>query len=768
VEDGNRIVNAHFTAPPFGPYGYRVPPALSPIVKEGVTVSVRIGKRVTVGIAGEDAEWENIEYRDVESVLGASPFVPAVTMAAARFASNYYASSLGEALRLALPVPLKTPRPDYYYATERYVKNPDFFSLDPSERELAESIKRFGWLRTTGPSDEAYVESLPHLIEAEAVTADYGAARPDPNDCILTRLEGAAELPELTGTRQHDLWDVLERSGGSASLRELADAAVPTSTITRMCERGYIAAFLRVNPRTNGDRDAKEPPVLIAGGAPEKRLERALDALGNLTDQGRQALIVVPELYRARGVADSVRRETGAEVYEYHSGVSPTRRFTIFKRVSRGTVPVIVGTRSALFLPFVNLGLTVVLDEQDPSHKQTEMGPFYASRETATVIARSAGSRLVFTSAAPSGEAYRAAKEGRWNLTELGAGVHNSPRFVDMDEEIKAVGPAAIISRTLQRTVRSSLEAGRSAVLIIDRRGYVPYVYCDTCGYVFRCHRCDVAMVYHLDENAMRCHHCGSAEPFPSYCPECHKRTLVGIGLGTEKVTAEATRLFPGASVARCDSDALPTARRAAEFWGRFDAGELDVVVGTRMALRAAGSPRPGVIGVVSADTALTLPDFRASERTFQLLIRLEEEVRPGTPLVVQTFYGSHHCFTAAVDGDYDAFWRAEMPLREKLELPPYRRVVLIRLDGKDEDKVAEQADETAGVVRAIFGDRAEIIGPVPAPIKKLRDRYRMQVLVKTDAPEIYRRGADLVALNRPGGKRTVGVRVDVDPMEFL
>jgi primosomal protein N' (replication factor Y) len=768
VKDASRIVNVYFTSPPFGPYGYRVPPGLSPIVTEGVTVSVRIGKRVTVGIVGEDAEREDIEYRDVESVLGASPFVPPVTMTAARFAATYYAAGPGEALRLALPVPLKTARVDYYYATERYVREPDGFSLEPAERELAESVKRFGWFRVAGPVDGAQVKSLARLVEAGAVAADYGAARPDPDDCILTTAEGADELPELKGTRQRNLWDVLERSGGSAPLRELTDAGVPASTITRTCDRGYIAAYLRVNQPAGGTGNAEKQPTLIAGGASDERLERAIDGLSDLVKQDRQALIVVPEVYRVKTAADFVRRETDIDVFEYHSGVSPGRRFRTFRRVSRGTVNVIVGTRSALFLPFVNLGLTAVLDEQDPSHKQTEMAPFYASRETATVVAWGAGSRLVFTSAAPSGEAYRAAREGRWRLTELGPAVRNRPRFVDMDEEIKAVGPTAIISRTLQKTVRSSFESGRSAVLIIDRRGYVPYVYCETCGYVFRCHRCDVAMVYHLDENAMRCHHCGSAEPFPSYCPECHKRTLVGIGLGTEKVAAEATRLFPGAAVARCDGDALPTARRAAEFWRRFDAGELDVVVGTRMALRGAGSPRAGVIGVVSADTALTLPDFRASERTFQLVVRLAEEVRPGTPLVVQTFYGSHHCFTAAVDGDYDAFWRAEMPLREKLKLPPYRRLVLVRLDGKDEEKVAEEADETAAAVRAIFGDRAEIVGPVPAPIKKLKDRYRMQVLVKTDAPEIFRRGAELAALNRPGGKRTVGVRVDVDPMEFL
>jgi primosomal protein N' (replication factor Y) len=767
VDDNDRIVNVHFTAPPFGPYGYTVPAALSPFVGEGTAVSVALGKRQAAGIAGRDAEPEDVDYREVDAVLGASLYVPSATMSAVRFAATYYAASPGEALRLALPAPPKTRFVDYYYVTRRYVEAPGGFALGPGEAELAEKIRRSGWFRASAPLDERLLEPLSRLVEVGAVAADRAAAKPEPDDCVVTRLEGA-EPGKVRGAKQLLLLDVLERSGGSAPLRELTDAGVPTSTITRACEKGYVSAYLRVDA-PSARNEEEETPLLIAGGSPEGRLARAIDGLGDCVKRGRQALIVIPEVYRAPGVAEFVGRETRTDVFEYHSGISPGRRFTVFKRVGRGTVRVVVGTRSALFLPFVDLGMAVVLDEQDPSHKQLEMAPFYASRETATVVARSAGSRLVFTSAAPSAEAYRAAKEGRWRLEELPAsGARNRPRFVDMDKEIKTAGSSVIISSALQTTVSSSVEAGKSAVLIIDRRGYVPYVYCDTCGYVFRCRRCDVAMVYHLDEKAMRCHHCGSAEPFPPYCPECHKRTLVGIGLGTEKVADEAARLFPGAVVARADRDALRTAGRTAGFRRRFEAGELDVVVGTRMVLRGVGDANVGVVGVISADTALTLPDFRASERTFQLVVRLAEEVRPGTPVFVQTFYGSHHCFTAAVDGDYDAFWRAEMPLREKLGLPPYRRLVLVRLDGRDEEKVAERADEAAADVRATFGGGGEVVGPVPAPIRRIRDRYRMQILVKTDAPTIFKRGPALAALNRPGGKRTVGVRVDVDPVEFL
>lgn|GEM_PF-1414046 len=768
MDDNVRIVNVHFTSPPFGPYGYAVPSALSSFVREGFAVSVRIGGRDAVGIVGEDAEPEDIEYREIDAVTGAVPYVPPVTMATSRFAATYYASSLGEALRLAIPVPPKHGRVDYCYLTESYIDAPGSFSFSAAERELAERVGRSGRLRLKSPQNPDVIKAFARLVEAGAVAVDVAAAKPEPDDCIVTLLADGGTA-EAKGVHQGRILDMLDRSGGSAPLGVLTGADVPTSAVARMCARGLTAAYLRERLPETDRHEVEPPPLLIAGGTPDERLAQAVEGLGSLVEAGRQALIVVPEVYRSAGVAEFIRRETGADVFEYHSGISPGRRFTIFKRVGRGTVQVVVGTRSALFLPFADLGLTVVLDEQDPSHKQAEMAPFYASRETATVVARAAGSKLVFTSAAPSAEAYRAAKEGRWRLAELGrAGSLGRPRFVDMDKELKAAGRSAIISRALQEYARSSLKDGKVALLIIDRRGYVPYVYCDTCGYVFRCHSCDVAMVYHLDEKAMRCHHCGSAEPFPAYCPECYKKTLVGIGLGTEKVVEEMARLFPGAEVARADSDALPTARRVGDFWRRFDAGEFDVVVGTRMLLRGAGGGHVGVVGMVSADTALTLPDFRASERTFQLLVRLEEEVRPGTPLVVQTFYGSHHCFTAAVDGDYDAFWRAEMPLREKLGLPPYRRFVLVKLEGKNEDKVAERAGEVACEVREIFGESAEVVGPVPAPIKKIKDRYRMQVLVKTDAPTIYKRGPTLAALNRARGKRTVAVRVDVDPVGFL
>ncbi|UCE26770.1 MAG: primosomal protein N' [Candidatus Coatesbacteria bacterium] len=767
MDERARIVNVHFTAPPFGPYGYSVPPELSPVVREGSVVSVRIGNRRAVGVVGEEAEPEDIEYREIDAVPGAVPYVPAATMATARFAATYYASSLGEALRLALPVPPKKTRSDYYYLTESYTKTPGFYALNQVERELAESIGRSGWLRLKAPQEPDTLIAFARLVDTGVLTVDVAAAKPESDDCVI-RLLPDAERANMKGVHQKNIVDALLLSGGSAPLGALTGVGAPSSAVARACAKGLIGACLR-GKGSPTEIDAGLAPLLIAGGTPEERLERAIEGLGALIEAGGQALIVVPEVYRAAAVAKFVWRETGADAVEYHSSVSPGRRFTTFKRVRRGTVRVVVGTRSSLFLPFANLGLTAVLDEQDPSHKQHEMAPFYASRETATVVTQAAGPKLVFTSAAPSAEAYRAAKEGRWRLVELGKATSlNRPGFVDMDRELKTVGPSAIISAALQMSVRASLDDGKSAVLIIDRRGYVPYVYCDTCGYVFRCHRCDVATVYHLDEKAMRCHHCGSAEPFPPYCPECHKKTLVGIGLGTEKVAEEVARLFPGAEVARADSDALPTARRAAEFWKRFEAGGFDVVVGTRMLLRAASADRVGVVGVVSADTALTLPDFRASERTFQLLVRLEEEVRPGTPLVVQTFYGSHHCFTTAVDGDYDAFWRAEMPLREKLGLPPFRRLMLVRVEGKDEDRVVEAAGETDGEVRAFLGDSADVVGPVPAPIKRIKDRYRMQVLAKTDAPSIYKHGPALAALNRPGGKRATAVRVDVDPVGFL
>jgi primosomal protein N' len=408
VDDNARIVNVHFASPPFGPYGYAVPLALSPFVREGFAVSVRIGGRNAVGIVGEDAELEDIEYREIDAVAGAVPYVPPVTMATACFTATYYASSLGEALRLALPVRPKRARVDYYYLTERYIDAPSSFAFSAAERELAESVGRSGWLRLKSPHAPDVIKAFARLVEVGAVAVDVAAAKPEPDDCIVTLLADSGTA-EAKGVHQGRILDMLDRFGGSAPLGVLAEAGVPTSAVARTCARGLTVAYLRERLPKTDKREVEPPPLLIAGGTHDERLAQAVEGLGSAVEAGGQVLIVVPEVYRSAGVAEFVRRETGVDIFEYHSGISPGRRFTIFKRVDRGTVQVVVGTRSALFLPFADLGLTVVLDEQDPSHKQAEMAPFYASRETATVVARAAGSKLVFTSAAPSAEAYRVA-----------------------------------------------------------------------------------------------------------------------------------------------------------------------------------------------------------------------------------------------------------------------------------------------------------------------------------------------------------------------
>jgi primosomal protein N' (replication factor Y) len=304
---------------------------------------------------------------------------------------------------------------------------------------------------------------------------------------------------------------------------------------------------------------------------------------------------------------------------------------------------------------------------------------------------------------------------------------------------------------------------------MVNRRGYIPYIYCDACGRSLSCGQCDVAFTYHEEEKALRCHYCMRREPLPPRCPYCGKEKLSGAGFGTEKLAAEIRLLFPDARVARVDSDALQTPARARAFWEEFAAGAYDVIAGTQMALRALGDPRVALVALANADSAMNLPDFRASEQTFRTIRRMLEPSAAPRRVIIQTFEPNHHAVAAAAAGDYELFAERELSFRRRLNLPPYSRlvnVVVTEHKGRGGEKAAAKV---ATAIARIFGDGAEVLGPVPAPLARVRGRRRWQILVKApadDADAAARTGRDLAAL--VSRKGPVRVRVDVDPYDFF
>jgi primosomal protein N' (replication factor Y) len=461
-----------------------------------------------------------------------------------------------------------------------------------------------------------------------------------------------------------------------------------------------------------------------------------------------------------------------------HSGLTIGERYDQWRRVRAGLVDVVIGPRSALLAPLPRLGLIVVDEEHDGSYKQDEIAPRYHARDTALALGHITGSVVLLGSATPAVESYARAQRGTYRLLELPERIRvredaagrralvdtslPAVLLVDMREELQA-GHTGMFSRALQRALHNVLEAGEQAILFLNRRGAATFVMCRACGHVVRCPRCEVAYVYHADEQHLLCHRCGREAPVPTACPECGSNKIRHFGAGTERVVTEVEQLFPKARVLRWDRDATRERGAHEAMLDAFIGHQADILVGTQMVAKGLDLPLVTLVGVVSADTALHLPDFRSGERTFQLLTqvigRAGRRAERGRA-IIQTYHPEHYAVQAAVRQDYAAFFRQELAYRKRYSYPPFRRLVRLVYSHSDEARCEQMARDLAGALQqrmeAVQG--ARLIGPAPAFVARLRGQYRWQLLLLARDVHALLKGLELSA----------GWAVDVDPVSLL
>jgi primosomal protein N' (replication factor Y) len=511
----------------------------------------------------------------------------------------------------------------------------------------------------------------------------------------------------------------------------------------------------------SADGSAAPGTLLVTGGDADSRLAAALE---ETREAGAESVLVLaPETYRVAALRRRCEELTGESFEPYHSEMSPAARWRTFGRCRRGTVKRVVGTRSALFLPLPPEAAVIMTDEAHSAYKQWETSPYYVAREVAG--SRAARTRLVLAAAAPSLETYVRVTAGGVDSVRVPEAADGTPlRVVDMSKVVTAEGPV-ILSAELAGAVRDTVREGGRALVMVNRRGYVPYIYCDVCGEALKCDRCDVAFTYHREERALRCHYCSRREPLPRHCPSCGKEKFAGVGFGSEKLAREVELLSDRLRVARVDSDALRTPAQVRKRWEEIAEGKYDVVVGTQMARRALEHPAFTLAALASADTAMNVPDFRASERTYRTIRRMLEP-SPGRRVIVQTFFPEHYAIAAAAAGDYEGFARREMAFRKRLHLPPFSLLVNVVISETKKAAAKDGVRQIAGRVKEIFGEAAEVVGPLPAPVARTRGTPRRQILVKTSRAEVERVGEELAALAHRRGP--VGVKVDVDPYDLF
>jgi primosomal protein N' (replication factor Y) (superfamily II helicase) len=531
---------------------------------------------------------------------------------------------------------------------------------------------------------------------------------------------------------------------------------------------------------------------VTGSGKTEVYLKLAAAAL----EHGRQMLLLVPEIALADQIVRSFRARFGGQVAVAHSAQNVSERWTSWIAALGGQARIMIGPRSAIFAPLNGLGLVVVDEEHDPAYKQEE-GIRYNARDLAVVLGRLAGCPVVLGSATPSAESFFNTRRGRYRLVRMMRRVMERPmaqvEIIDLRQEFardpaRALAPGGAaggprktddaqpvpLSAPLVDALRANLAAGGQSVVFLNRRGFHNFLQCHLCGVVISCRNCSVSMTFHLRDRSLRCHWCGARSPAPDRCPECEGYGLTGQGFGTERLAAALAEVLPGARIERMDSDTTGRGGMRFSMVERLRRGEVDILVGTQMITKGFDLPGVTLVGVALADLGLSLPDFRSAERTFQLLTQVAGRAgrgeRPGRVLI-QTYAPHHYSIRAARDQDYERFIRRELRLRQELGWPPFARMALVRIEGADAPAVAALAQRAAAALKtAVHEGTTRVLGPAPAPIERLRGRYRWQVMVKA-ADQAAMRVA-VAAMQRQLGandeRARAFVSVDIDPVNMM
>jgi primosomal protein N' (replication factor Y) len=654
----------------------------------------------------------------------------------------------------------------------------------PMREELQAFLERAGDYTLT---------SMPAMLRLATRAPGLG----DPPSMRKVYRLGDAEPDRMTDARRRVLEVLRDYGGLSFTLKELAEqAGVTSSVIKGLVKHGAVreedtprdVPFPTLQPDIagvdltgeqgeavealqEGIRSGAYGTTLLRGVTGSGKTEVYLEAVAETLRQRRQALVLLPEIALTTEFLTRIEARFGARPAEWHSGATMTERRRIWKMVGQGGAQVVVGARSALFLPFRDLGLIVVDEEHDTSYKQ-EDGVLYNARDMAVLRASLCGAQVVLASATPSLESWANAEAGKYRRLDLtarfGEAVMPEMRAIDMRAE--TLPSQRWVSPTLQKAVEARLAKGEQALLFLNRRGYAPVTICRACGHQVGCDHCDARMVEHRFLKRLMCHQCGETKPMPQVCPSCGAEDrMAAVGPGVERMSEEAAALFPDARIATLSSDLFGSARALKEQIAEIAEGGADIIIGTQLVAKGHNFPNLTLVGVIDADLGLQGSDLRAAERTFQLMRQVAGRAgrtdKPGTALL-QTFQPEHPVIRAILSGDEEGFWAAEADERRQAGVPPYGRMAGIVLSSTDMQEAFDIGNHLARNDAPLRAAGAQVFGPAPAPIARVRGRHRVRLLVK--APKgVALQGPVAQWVGQVRGSNQFRLSVDIDPQSF-
>ncbi len=694
----------------------------------GAFVEVPLGPRKVLGVVWGPGrgDWDISKVRSVIRVLDAAPMREEMRDFLLR-AADYTLTPMPAMLRLATRAPGLGDPPSMRKIYRRGVADPD--RMTDARSRVLDTLAEYGDLSFT----------LKELSEMAGVTSS-----------VVKGLVKQGAVVEEDSPRDLPF--------------QRMDPSLPGKTLTADQAAGAESLAAAMRTRTYGT-------TLLRGVTGSGKTEVYLEAVAEALRQGRQALVLLPEIALTAEFLKRVEARFGARPAEWHSGATMTERRRIWRMVGQGGAQLVIGARSALFLPYQNLGLIVVDEEHDTSYKQ-EDGVLYNARDMAVLRASICGAHVVLASATPSLESWTNAQAGKYTLLELTSrfGPAVMPTMKTIDMRAAALPSNRWVSPELQKAVEARVEAGEQAMLFINRRGYAPITLCRACGHQIACDHCDARMVEHRFLKRLMCHQCGETKPMPTHCPSCDAEDrMAPVGPGVERLGEEAAELFPDARIATLSSDMYGSARALKAEIEAIAEGAADIVIGTQLVAKGHNFPNLTLVGVIDADLGLQGSDLRAAERTFQLMRQVAGRAgraeKPGTALL-QTYQPEHPVIRAILAGDEEGFWRAEAAQREAAGVPPYGRMAGIILSGPEVAQVFDIANHLARADAPLRQIGAQVFGPAPAPIARVRGRHRVRLLVKAA------KGVPLQAALRKwvaqvqvkGDNR---LAVDIDPQSF-
>jgi primosomal protein N' (replication factor Y) len=736
-----------------------------------------------------------VEVKYLEAVLDEEPLLSDHLLELAEWIAQYYLAPLGEVLRAMLPLAAEVRRTVYYRLTD-LGRDVLARSMDGDQgKGIAPQVRRRGRLSHEGQDMErrvlerlssgepvkvstlrtATAASLPLLaamarkkwIARETAAAERDARRME-RFAVLT---GDGRLPALT-EKQTTILAELAASGGELPLAELRRRDLPSSTLQTLVRRGLVRIDERPEAfRLGGLTPSSEPiylnlaqidalatitgaigafhPFLLYGVTGSGKTAVYLAAMQKVLDRGMTSILLVPEIGLTPQMAGLLDQAFGQKVALLHSALTPEERSEQWRRIRRGDAPIVVGTRSAIFAPAPNLGLILVDEEHDQSYKQEET-PRYNARDVAVMRAKLAGAVVVMGSATPSLESWQNAESGKYTRIELRDRVMNRPlpevELVDMRREFQESARNDLFSRSLVEQTKAALERGEQALILLNRRGYSFAVMCRSCGVKLECQNCAISLTHHKaqsDSNAealagqrLECHYCGYKRTVPARCPKCDSEHLFYLGAGSQQGEEKLAEIFPGARIGRMDRDTVRGRYDLEHLLARLHSGEINLLVGTQMIAKGHDIHSVTLVGVVGCDHALSMPDFRAAERVFQLMTQVSGRAGRGDlpgRVVVQTYYPDHYAILAATTHDYATFAERELKFRRMMHYPPFGALANVLVQSQKLEEAAGWAgilgkyllqNQNSGAVR--------VLGPCTAPIARIKNVYRFHLILKS------------------------------------